>query len=114
MELESEKLRNELALMQDFLPLDGFRILDRYNKQEVEAQDFLTAIQVEFRFSSFNLGEVELLIRRYDRIAGRRLAYGEFLEALTPKESIFEEYFKKKSDCASPFGMLSDARHKFG
>jgi hypothetical protein len=86
MELQSEKLKCELALMHDFSPIDGFVILDRYSKSEVDARDLLAVIQIEFIFTSFNLQETELFIRRYDRIGGKRIKYQEFIEALMPRE----------------------------
>lgn len=82
--------------MHDFNPEEAFRILDRTGRKELRAYDLIQAMQNEFGVASFTIREVDLFMMRYDRIEGRRLRMGEFVESMTPREPVFAEYYIRR------------------
>jgi Ca2+-binding EF-hand superfamily protein len=97
LELVNEKLKNELALHHDFDPEEAFRILDRTGRGELRSYDLIQALETQFGKNSFTIREIDLFMMRYDKIEGKRLKLGDFVEqVINPREQVFAEYYKRK------------------
>ncbi|TNV82396.1 hypothetical protein FGO68_gene12012 [Halteria grandinella] len=111
-ELANEKIKNELALLHDFNPEEAFHILDCTGRKELRSYDLIQAMQNEFGVSSFTIREVDLFMLRYDRIEGKRLRVGEFVETMTPREPVFAEYYIRRMG-GKQLPMCKETRERF-
>ena len=113
-EKDNERVKNELALLHDFDPVDAFKSLLSRDLQEdgVFSSDIIRAFDDHHNFTT---NEIDIFLRRHEskKLERRMLTYNDFAHLLMPQEGVFADYFHRKGMSSGRFVMSTDTRTKF-
>jgi Ca2+-binding EF-hand superfamily protein len=108
LETELEDAKNRLALQPDFNVPDAFDLVDRHILGNVSATQLSDSLAVNGIYTVSE--DVFLFVKRYDRNFDGRLSYGEFQDALMPKQASIATQLQLRR---AHYSVLRVPRHEY-